>query len=206
VLRLNAACFVDVAAARRSLATLEGVFPAVVEAARAVLPTHELAGLMRSLVAARVSVRDLPRVLERAVELRVSGVPSSPLVVFHDHEDPATPAPDTEEWVRLALARQIQSGVASRGTTTVVAYLFDPPKGVEAGQATVDAVRREIEELPPGVSVPAIVTDLEARRATQAALASSFPHVAVVAHPELAGANVQPIARIKVSEDPAGPA
>jgi hypothetical protein len=50
------------------------------------------------------------------------------------------------------------------------------------------------------------VTDLDARGATQAALETSFPHVAVVAHAELAGANIQPIARIKVGQDAAGPA
>src|SRR5262249_34556552 len=138
-------------------------------------------------------------VLDDPVETRtVKGTPSESALV---------------EFVRAGLRRRITSGNA-RGTKTLVVYLldqeienlFDPARrnGSELPEGEIsrgiDALAREIAELPGTAFLPVVLSAAHARRGLREAIRMSFPRLPVMTYAELPpDINVQPVARISLS-------
>lgn len=221
-LRQASACFVHEAGVEDALDRLSWAFPAVVSTARSEVPNAlaTITRCVRALVAERVSVRNLRMLLQELVELVHADAITIDAVAFAESPTPSDVALSAEDWLRLALARQIQHQ-ASRGTNTVVAYLLDPaiehevlsetrepraggePPTEDRADAILNAVRAELDWLEgeyPDALVPDILTSLAARRPLRQILADEFPRLSVFAHEELREVNVQPIARISLGE------
>ena len=214
-LRQASACFVDQNAIDDELERLKWAFPALVDAGRSRISTTLLTRCVRALARERVSVRNLRLLLEELLELEHAQGFNVDAVAF-DGDDTAYEPPGTEEWLRLALARQIQHQ-AARGTNTVVTYLLDPAIEDEVSsagnrngpglsddraEAILDAAHAEMDWLEseaPAALVPDILTKLPLRRYVRDLLAEEFPRVTVVAHEELGEINVQPVARISLA-------
>ena len=221
-LRQASACFVHEAGVEDALDRLSWAFPAVVSTARSELPTAvaTITRCVRALVGERVSVRNLRMLLEELVEVVHADAITIDAVAFAESPTPSDVALSVEDWLRLALARQIQHQ-ATRGTNTFVAYLLDPaiedevlsearepgaggaPPTEDRADAILDAVRAELDWLEseyPDALVPDMLTSLGARRPLRQLLDDEFPRLGVFAHEELRDVNVQPIARISLGE------
>jgi flagellar biosynthesis component FlhA len=152
-----------------------------------------LAPIMRALVRENVSIRDFDGIL---TELTLNGRGSDQPV----------------EAVRRAFAPSISR--RNMIGNTLVAYLLDP--AIVAAAAPVDgrgrdprgeddahsesirsAVWRELSYLPPTVSRPVVLTDVETRPRIRRILEPELPDISVLSYREVPpDINVQPVARI----------
>jgi flagellar biosynthesis component FlhA len=188
-LRMRAAALVHCGLADRMLATLGTAFPDLERPARARIPLHVLSAVLRDLLRDRISIRNLPRILELLLE----------------YETAAEPEPPTDRltFVRAGLAEQI-AAMTSRGTTTTVVYLLDPE--IETALAEHqdglpkrlgDALNAELAFLPPTALRPSVLTEDALRASIGAILRPEFPRVRVVSYSDLPpNHNVMPVARI----------
>lgn len=121
------------------------------------------------------------------------------------------------EYVRSSMRRYISFRYTG-GKDTLFVYLLDPEiedviRGAIRRTSTgaflsldpaithdiLDAIRREVANLPPTAQQPVIVTDMELRRFVRKMVELEFPTLSVVSFQELAPElNVQPIGRISM--------
>jgi hypothetical protein len=215
--RLRAGFFVDAEKLDAQLDVLEPELPVLVSAVRERFSSAELAGVVRTLVMEQVPARDLGQVLERLVDADYMGAPEARYTVLDDpvgawHANGRPPESARVEFVRSGLRRRISNGNA-RGTKTLVAYLLDPQieSLFEAGgngfeppeedvSRVIDAIAREIAELPSPAFLPVVLCAAHARRALREAIRPTFPRLAVMTYAEVPPeVNVQPVARIALS-------
>jgi flagellar biosynthesis component FlhA len=215
--RLRAGFFVDADKLDAQLDVLRTDLPVLVSAVRERFTSAELAGVVRALVMEQVPVRDLAQVLERLVDADYMAAPEARYTVLDDpvgawHANGTPPESARAEFVRAGLRRRITNGNA-RGTKTLVAYLLDPEieglfhaggNGWEPAEEDVsrviDAVAREVAELPSPAFLPVVLCAAHARRPLREAIRASFPRLAVMTYAEVPpDVNVQPIARIALS-------
>jgi type III secretion protein V len=203
VLRAAAPAFVTAERAAGLLDRTRDYFPRLGEAVDGLVEPELLAAVLRGLLRDGIPVRNLAQVLHTLLEFR--------------DDPPRDGGDDALAFVRGRLAAEITAKV-SRGGDTVAAYLtdsgFDDAVAVYATaadrtsaesvrRAVHVAVRRVVDDLPPGASTPAILVSSARRAGLAALLGRAFPEVAVVGYQDLLSeVNVQPIDRIKV--DPAG--
>lgn len=174
--------------------------------------------VLRGLLTEEISVRDLSKILEAALELRATiNIDMNRYIVF----DPSTggvfsdanrrqasdllPA-DYVEFIRARLKRYI-SHKYTRGGSTLVVYLMDRDTeellantselDLNAETAIMKAVREEIGSLPAMAQSPVILTSMGVRCKLRKLVSLEFPYLAVVSYQELSpDMNIQPIARI----------
>lgn len=191
-------------AVQRQLDSLARAFPALVSTSRAGVGLSRLTRLLRALAAEEISIRNLRRILERAI----------------DYEPGATDATDDDArlvaFVRAGLSHQVRQKYA-RDTDTVVVYLLDPKidemvqrfsAGSHSDVARQDedfslsllrAIQDELAYLPRTAQRPVLLTTSRIRERLHRAIRSRFPRLPVIAFDELpADANVQPVARISL--------
>ena len=200
-LRKHARLVIHRAGVQRELDALAQVFPALVMTSRSLVGVSRLTSVLRALVGDEISIRNLRRILERALDYEGGPGDASGLLAF----------------IRRGLSHQLKHKYA-RGTETVVVYLVDPKieeiigrlPSESTGAATspredessgiLHAIRSELAYLPRTAQTPALLTTSDARAKLRLVIRSQFPRLPVITFDDLpADTNVQPIARISLS-------
>lgn len=155
--------------------------------------------VLQRLVQEGISIRDIKSILEalsewgrvekdatqlteyvrgamrRYISFRYAGVRETLFVYMLD--------PEIEDVIRGAI-RRTQTGT----------YLSLDPN---IAHDILEAIRREIEELPPTAQKPVVITDAEVRRFVRKMVELEFPELTVLSYQELASElNIQPVGRI----------
>jgi len=164
-----------------------------------VVTVHQLTDVLQRLVQEGISIRDIKTVLDSLSEW--GRIEKDPVMLT--------------EYVRASLKRYISFRYTG-GRDTLFVYLLDPEiedviRGAIRRTSTgsflsldpaiahdiLDAMRREIAELPPGAQKPVVITDMELRRFVRKMVELEFPTLTVLSYQELAPElNVQPVGRI----------
>jgi hypothetical protein len=194
--RLHARALIDRKTVTHELDLLGRLLPALVRSVQAKVPLSRLTRLIRSLLDERVSVRDLPHLLQALVDqAETSGLPESDAELLAVARRAARPA--------ITRAAMVQG--------SVYAYLLDP--SFEAGAAApevsadklvqevqrslVEALDNELTRLPSTVTPPVLLTNSGARLPVRRAIAAAWPRMPVLAYDELdAMVNVMPVTRL----------
>jgi type III secretory pathway component EscV len=199
-LREHASCLVDAATVRARLEGLDGVGASSVVLGRR-LPVGRVVRLMRSLLAERVSVSDLPALIEVLAEQAEELWAIVDDGIWSDRADAVQEGRDRSATAaaRRRLGRQVAAGVAQHGLRgTITAVVLDQ----RLHQATCDAADHsealsgDDDELLnasvteclgswPGDSWPVLLTNAKVRSAVRAALEPQFPDLSVIAFEEL---------------------
>ncbi|MEP6923852.1 MAG: flagellar biosynthesis protein FlhA [Pyrinomonadaceae bacterium] len=178
-----------------------GVPKLVEEVVPKVVSIHQLTDVLQRLVQESVSIRDIKSILDALAEW--GRVEKDPVMLT--------------EYIRSSMRRYISFRFTS-GKDTLFVYLLDPEiedviRGAIRRTSTgaflsldpsithdiLDAIRREVANLPPTAQQPVIVTDMELRRFVRKMVELEFPHLAVVSFQELTPElNVQPIGRVSM--------
>lgn len=179
--------------------TARGVPKLVEEVIPKVVSIHQLTDVLQRLVQESISIRDIKSILDSLAEW--GRVEKDPVMLT--------------EYIRSSMRRYISFRYTS-GKDTLFVYLLDPEiedviRGAIRRTSTgaflsldpsithdiLDAIRREVANLPPTAQQPVIVTDMELRRFVRKMVELEFPQLAVVSFQELTPElNVQPVGRI----------
>jgi len=199
-LRQHGWCVVHRDGARAQLEKLDGAWPALTEAVRPHVSEDHLTVLLRSLVRDRVSVKDLPAILDLCLDYSALQHECGVLDMREERELPSLLA-----FVRIGLGHDITQK-AARNTNTLVVYLLAPELEQLAAAPTLEgsnadvvlhAIHAELAHLPPTAQVPSLLTFTESRPSLQSIIRTEQPRMTVIAHEELPpGTNVMPVARI----------
>lgn len=179
-------------AARGMPKLVEEVVPKIVSIA-------QVNDVLQRLVQEGISIRDIKSILEalsewgrvekdstqlteyvrsslrRYISFRYAGVRESLFVHMLD--------PEIEDVIRGAIRR----------TSTGTYLSLDP----NIAHDILEAIRRELESLPPTAQKPIIITDAEVRRFVRKMVELEFPELTVLSYQELASElNIQPVGRI----------
>lgn len=165
------------------------------------LSVAQINDVLQRLVQEGISIRDIKSILEALSE-------------WGRVEKDAT---QLTEYVRGAMRRYISFRYAGIRETLFV-YMLDPEiedviRGAIRRTSTgtylsldpniahdiLEAIRREIETLPPTAQKPVIITDAEVRRFVRKMVELEFPELTVLSYQELASElNIQPVGRISM--------
>jgi len=222
-LRKQAGSFLTKDVVKNDLDSLRLAFPALVDT---VLSQHDLFTLtwiLRDLVDEEISIRDLRNILDNLLCINgTTNVKLSRYIIFQPegthlvHSDSETISDlnfaDYSNYIRAEALKRYISHKYTRGGNTLVVYLLDPEiedkirdlKGKKLSEPErnklIDAVYREVGNLPPTAQNPVILTTYEIRRQFRKLIKVEFPHLAVLSYPEISpDMNIQPIARISLN-------
>ncbi|HVF56623.1 MAG TPA: type III secretion system export apparatus subunit SctV [Pyrinomonadaceae bacterium] len=171
-----------------------------------VVTIHQLTDVLQRLVQESISIRDIKTILDALSEW--GRIEKDPVMLT--------------EYVRSSMKRYI-SFRYTNGRDTLFVYLLDPEiedviRGAIRRTSTgsflsldphishdiLDAIRREIANLPASAQKPVVITDMELRRFVRRMVELEFPTLSVLSYQELAPElNVQPVGRITMR--PAAP-
>lgn len=165
------------------------------------LSVAQVNDVLQRLVQEGISIRDIKSILEalsewgrvekdatqlteyvrgamrRYISFRYAGVRETLYVYMLD--------PEIEDVVRGAIRR----------TSTGTYLSLDP----NIAHDILEAIRREIEAVPPTAQKPVIITDAEVRRFVRKMVELEFPELTVLSYQELASElNIQPVGRISM--------
>ena len=155
--------------------------------------------VLQRLVQEGISIRDIKSILDALSEW--GRIEQDPVMLT--------------EYVRSSLKRYISFRYTG-GRDTLFVYLLDPEiedvirgaiRRTQSGtflsldpaiaSDILDAIRREVSNLPPSAQKPVVITDMELRRFVRKMIELEFPTLAVLSYQELAPElNVQPVGRI----------
>ena len=189
--RQHAPKLVDMTTLEQDLGVLVRDCPELVGAARSQATVDEVVATLRTLLAERVPVRDLPRIVRTAVEWHdTKYVPRPRLRSGYEPASDNLPA-----FVRLALAGQIAQQLTVDGSDTLLCHLIDPVTETmlvaadplpEADRVRfLTAVQAGIQSQPPSFGSSVVLTSASAREKVLAAIHEELPGVAVLAFDEL---------------------
>ena len=175
--------------------------PKLVEEVLGTLKIAQINDVLQRLVQEEISIRDIKSILEALSEWgRVE-----------------TDATQLTEYVRAAMRRYISFRFAGVRETLFV-HLLDPEiedvirgaiRRTQSGtylsldpniaHDILEAIRREIDSLPPTAQKPVVITDAEVRRFVRKMVELEFPELTVLSYQELASElNIQPVSRISM--------
>lgn len=170
-----------------------------------ILTVAQVNDVLQRLVQEEISIRDIKSILEALSE-------------WGRVEKDAT---QLTEYVRAAMRRYISFRYAGIRETLFV-YMLDPEiedvvrgaiRRTSSGTSIsldpniahdiLEAIRREIESLPPTAQKPVIITDAEVRRFVRKMVELEFSELTVLSYQELAPElNIQPVGRISMRPVP----
>ncbi len=197
VLRRYSYRFIDRKVVENSLEQIGLSFPDLQKASSLLVPLDTLTRILRSLLADGISIRNMPRILERLIEYELSdenGSESDERLIF----------------VRAGLRDAICYKL-TRGQNTLVTYLLDPKLEEELAEhqvstangndrcsdCLIDAIRKEMRHLPETATVPPILTHEPVRTMVRTAIAQELPQLVVISYTDIPPTQVvQPVARI----------
>jgi hypothetical protein len=206
------------------LAQIRLYFPALIEKNLNRFSIEDLARVLRALLAERISIRDLPSILERLIQYDTITVDASRFTVF-DERLPIAPSSKVlhpESWrsyyefLRSGMKRQITS-VLLQGRNTIPVYLLDAKLEqwliTENMLAQADlqeladkrhAIRQAIwaQISPSAGRNPIILTTTEPRVSLREIIVREMPDVQIMAYSELTpDVKHVPVSRISLPED-----
>jgi len=182
-----------------------GVPKLVEEVVPKVVTIHQFTDVLQRLVQENISIRDIKTILDALSEWgRIE-----------------KDAVQLTEYVRSSMKRYISFRYTG-GRDTLFVYLLDPEiedvirgaiRRTQTGSFLsldpaiahdiLDAIRREIANVPPGAQKPVVITDMELRRFVRKMVELEFPTLSVLSYQELAPElNVQPVGRITMRPTP----
>jgi type III secretion protein V len=194
--------FVGIQEAQHLLDELEQSFPTLVqEVVPKTLSIQALAEVLRRLVEEDISIRNMREILQALAEW--GGVEKDTLLLT--------------EYVRMALKREISYRHAG-DERLLRAYLLDPmieeavrdsihraAKGAylamepQLGRDIIDALGKELAELPADEPAPVVLTNSEIRRYLRRLIEVDHPQISVLSFTEvLSDVTIQPLARVSV--------
>jgi type III secretion protein V len=203
VLRKHAFEFVGIQEAQGYLDFASRGVPKLVESViPGVVTIYQFTDVLQRLVQEGISIRDIKTILDALAEW---GRIEKDTVML-------------TEYVRSSMKRYISFRYTA-GKDTLFVYLLDPEiedviRGSIRRTSTgsflsldpaithdiLDAIRREITNLPASAQQPVVVTDMELRRFVRKMVELEFPSLAVLSYQELTSElNVQPLGRISMS-------
>ncbi|HVF55395.1 MAG TPA: FHIPEP family type III secretion protein, partial [Pyrinomonadaceae bacterium] len=176
-----------------------GVPKLVEEVVPKVVTIHQFTDVLRRLVQEGISIRDVKSILDALSEW--GRIEKDPVMLT--------------EYVRASMKRYISFRYTG-GRDTLFVYLLDPEiedvirgaiRRTQTGSFLsldpsiahdiLDAIRREIANLPPSAQKPVVITDMELRRFVRKMVELEFPTLSVLSYQELAPElNVQPVGRV----------
>lgn len=187
------------------LETMEKVYPAVVEAViPKILTPLQLTDILKRLIQEGISIRDMRTILQALAEW---GQVEKDTVML-------------TEYVRCELKRYITFKY-TQGKGTLFVYLLDPqieeivlnsiqhtPSGnylsldPEVTHQILEAIKKEIGNLPPTAQKPVILTTMDIRRYFRRLVEIEFPELAVLSYQELTPeVTIQPLSRISINKN-----
>ncbi|HEX7314740.1 MAG TPA: type III secretion system export apparatus subunit SctV [Pyrinomonadaceae bacterium] len=178
-----------------------GVPKLVEEVVPKVVTIHQFTDVLKRLVQEGISIRDIKTILDALSEW--GRIEKDPVMLT--------------EYVRSSMQRYISFRYTG-GRDTLFVYLLDPEiedviRGAIRRTSTgsflsldpaiahdiLDAIRRQIADLPPTAQKPVVITDMELRRFVRKMVELEFPNLTVLSYQELASElNVQPVGRISM--------
>jgi type III secretion protein V len=203
ILRKHAFEFVGIQEAQGYLDFASRGVPKLVESViPGVVTIYQFTDVLQRLVQEGISIRDIKSILDALAEW---GRIEKDTVML-------------TEYVRSSMKRYISFRYTA-GKDTLFVYLLDPEiedviRGSIRRTSTgsflsldpaithdiLDAIRREITNLPASAQQPVVVTDMELRRFVRKMVEIEFPSLAVLSYQELTSElNVQPLGRISMS-------
>ena len=175
--------------------------PKLVEEVTKIVSIAQINDVLQRLVQEGISIRDIKSILEalsewgrvekdatqlteyvrsslrRYISFRYAGIRETLFVHMLD--------PEIEDVIRGSIRR----------TSTGTFLSLDP----NIAHDILEAIRREIELLPPTAQKPIIITDAEVRRFVRKMVELEFPELTVLSYQELAAElNIQPVGRISM--------
>jgi type III secretion protein V len=182
-----------------------GVPKLVEEVVPKVVSIHQFTDVLQRLVQEGISIRDVKSILDALSEW--GRIEKDPMMLT--------------EYVRSSLKRYI-SFRYTQGRDALFVYLLDPeiedvirgairrtPTGSflsldpSIAHDILEALRREIANLPPTAQKPVVITDMELRRFVRKMVELEFPTLAVLSYQELTPElNVQPVGRVSMRPVP----
>ncbi len=175
--------------------------PKLVEEVTKIVSIAQVNDVLQRLVQEGISIRDIKSILEalsewgriekdptqlteyvrssmrRYISFRYAGIRETLFVNMLD--------PEIEDVIRGAIRR----------TSTGTYLSLDP----NIAHDILEAIRREVESLPPTAQKPIIITDAEVRRFVRKMVELEFPELTVLSYQELAAElNIQPVGRISM--------
>jgi type III secretion protein V len=221
-IRAHAAVLLSREIVKLNLTTLGQAFPELVAVANQRLGSGLLTQILRELLEEQISIRNLRGILESLVTVQqvVSGdrerfiifvptiAPTHVIPVVEQKSVAELSASDYANVARIGMKHYI-SHKFTRGQSTLIVHLLDPaiekrlvqshfePLTADEIKHLSEAIRKEIETLPPGSDPPPILTTAAIRRRLWDLLHYELPHLRVLSYQELqAELNIQPISRI----------
>ncbi|MCA9508308.1 MAG: type III secretion system export apparatus subunit SctV [Myxococcales bacterium] len=203
LLRRNAKDFITLHEVQNMLDRLENQCPALVkEVVPKAISLTQLTDILKRLLSEEVSIKDIKTILQTLAEY---GPQEQNTVLL-------------TEYVRCALGRYLCYRFG-QGLDTLLVFLLDPEiedmirsnieqnnqnsflaLDPEVAQEILNALRQELNKLPPQASRPVILTSQDIRRFVRKLIELEFFEVAVISFQELSPEfKVQPIGRISVN-------
>ena len=201
-LRQKASDFISVGAASKMLVQIEPVFPNLVaESVPKAVPLFIFTDVLRRLVAERVSIRDMRRILmvladwgrvEQDPDLLTDYVRAElKRAITHQH------CFGTDQLFVLLLVPEIEHMIRDSMRHTPTGSYLDLP--ADSLEAIMKAIREPLDLLPAHAQRPSILVPLEIRSLVQRLIAPLTTGVGVVSYQDiLSHINIQPIGRIEL--------
>ena len=202
---------------------LEDAFPILVKLVSERVGITRVARVLRTLLEEEISIRDLPRILDRLLTIPPhTATELSKFIIFpstwgciRPHlslnvEERDRTIIELAECVRMAQKAYI-SHKYTQGQNNLIVYLLDPeieerladsrPLTEGESQSLLDAVSAEVGSLPPTAAKPVMLTTDSVRYRLRQELRGAFPDLAVLSYQELSpDTNIQPIARVSLRD------
>jgi hypothetical protein len=209
--RSCAACFLDHTTLESMLTSIAPAYPRLVDAVHTATSLPHTTQVLRHLVAERVSIRDLRRVLQAILDFDTVTASTQHVLVF-DSRYALSTAPGGSShgqpmqqaaYVRTQLRRAVSHGASGSDNTLTVLQVEAGLDAVLAGldlQTSLDlrrldetlrrrvltAVHDTLARLPAGLKPDAVLASLHARSVLQTILGVAFPDLPVLAYQERA--------------------
>lgn len=222
-LRKRAGSFFTKNMVKNVLDSFSLAFPDLVKTVLGKYDLFTLTWILRDLVEEEISIRDLRNILDNL--LCINGTTNTDLneyIVFQPegthlvYTDKGTvnnlDFTDFSDYIRAAALYRYISHKYTRGGNTLLVYLLDPEiedkiRDLKRGKLSdesrteiLDAVFKEVGDLPPTAQNPVILTTYEIRRPFRRLINIEFPQVAVLCYQELSpDMNIQPVSRITLN-------
>jgi type III secretion protein V len=205
VLRKNAKDFITLHETQMMLDRLENQYPALIkEVVPKAVSLFQLTDILKRLLSEEISIKDIKTILQTLAEF---GPQENNTVMLTEHVRAALSrylcfrfgygqdtllvyliAPDIEDMIRASIVNQTQGS-----------YLALEP---DMAQEILNAIRKELGELPASARRPVILTAQDIRRFIRKLIEVEFCEVAVMSYQELSSDfKVQPIGRISLQHE-----
>jgi len=223
-LRKRAGSFLTKNMVKNVLDSFSLAFPDLVKTVLGKYDLFTMTWILRDLVEEEISIRDLRNILDNLLcingttnvdlsEYNIVFQPEGTHLVYTDKETVNNlDFTDFSDYIRAAALNRYISHKYTRGGNALLVYLLDPEieykirdlKGVnlsdESRTEILDAVFKEVGDLPPTAQNPVFLTTYEIRRPFRKLINIELPYLAVLCYQELSpDTNIQRLSTITLN-------